>query len=165
MKKLSILICIFWMGFIFYMSSMSTKVSNQKSLQITNYYQKATNTNAPAQQNKPKASIKAEQSKTFKLNLIIRKYAHAFEYIVLAILLSNAFLVFNKKGKESIVYILFICLFYSVIDEFHQYFVPGRTSMVSDVLIDFSGSLIGLILFYLIYYKLFLKLKNKTKAV
>lgn len=44
-------------------------------------------------------------------------------------------------------------------------FVPGRTSLVSDVLIDFSGSLVGIGLFYLGYYKVFAKrsVKNKSK--
>ncbi|MCH5138771.1 VanZ family protein, partial [Clostridiaceae bacterium UIB06] len=42
----------------------------------------------------------------------------------------------------------------------HQSFVPGRTSLVSDVLIDFSGSIIGIAMFYLFYYKLY---KSKFK--
>jgi len=40
---------------------------------------------------------------------------------------------------------------------FIQTFVPGRTSLVSDVLIDFTGSLIGMGLFYLAYYKIYAK--------
>lgn len=54
-----------------------------------------------------------------------------------------------------IIYILFICLFYAVTDEFHQSFIPGRTSLVSDILVDFMGAMIGLGLFYLSYYKIY----------
>jgi VanZ family protein len=38
---------------------------------------------------------------------------------------------------------------YAASDEFHQVFVPGRTALVTDVLIDTSGGLIGLTLLYL----------------
>lgn len=90
--------------------------------------------------------------KDLNLNLLIRKNAHAFEYFVLAILLGYIFLQFKFKGINAAVYILFACLLYAVIDEFHQSFVPGRTSLVSDVLIDFLGSILGLIVLLLVNY-------------
>ena len=57
---------------------------------------------------------------------------------------------------------MFVCLFYAVTDEFHQSFVPGRGSLVSDVLVDFGGTLIGLTFFYIAYYKIYKKLKNRS---
>ena len=100
-----------------------------------------------------------------KLDYVIRKNAHAFMYMVLAFLVSSLFFVYNKRGKNAIVYILFICLFYAVTDEFHQSFVPGRTSLVSDVLVDFGGALIGLTFFYLAYYKIYERYAIKKKKV
>jgi len=56
-----------------------------------------------------------------------------------------------------------ICLLYAVTDEFHQMFVSGINSLVSDVLTDFAGSLIGIGVFYLVYYKIYDRHKNKSK--
>jgi VanZ family protein len=44
-------------------------------------------------------------------------------YMLLAILVSIMILNFNKRGRDAIVYILFICLQYAVIDEYHQFFI------------------------------------------
>ena len=38
---------------------------------------------------------------------------------------------------------------YAASDEFHQTFVPGRTGLISDVVIDASGAAIGLSLLWL----------------
>lgn len=35
---------------------------------------------------------------------------------------------------------------YAATDEFHQIFVPGRAGMVTDVMIDSSGALAGILL-------------------
>jgi len=108
---------------------------------------------------KNKNSSISLNNKKIRLEVIVRKNAHAFEYTVLAFLVSASFFSFEKRGRGIIIYILFICLFYAVTDEFHQSFVSGRTSRASDVLIDFGGSLIGMLLFYLAYYKLLVKKK------
>lgn len=165
MKKIVILLCFLWMGFIFYMSSNNGAISHEQSNTVvkiiektesklkTNGESKAAISKEPkANNNDGKANVK--QVKLDSLDHIIRKNAHGFMYMVLALLVSSALFTFNKKGKDAIVYILFICLFYAVTDEFHQAFVPGRTSLISDVLVDFCGALIGLTVFYLFYYKL-----------
>lgn len=97
-----------------------------------------------------------------KLNKILRKNAHVFEYLVLSIVVSTLLFSLNLKGKSAIIYIMFICLFYAVTDEFHQQFIPGRSALISDVLIDFGGSIIGILIFYLFYYTAYKKLKTKT---
>lgn len=207
MKKITILLCFCWLGFIFYMSSKpgieSHKLSESIVKVITNSednsqknsakvdtsktqpkVQPSNNTKLP-QSAKNNTAVKNEailnknasakaantvenkakvvstaKSNSFDTDNFIRKNAHAFEYIVLAILVSSSFFAFNKRGKAYIIYILFICLFYAVTDEFHQSFVPGRTSLASDILIDFSGSIIGTTIFYFIYYKLIKKNRN-----
>ena len=67
---------------------------------------------------------------------------------------------YGMRGRDAIIYILFISLFYAVTDEFHQLFVEGRGSLVSDVLIDFGGSLVGLGSYYLFKFKLLNKKNN-----
>jgi len=143
------------MGFIFYMSSNNGKISHQESNKIVNVIKSI----------QVKLQIK-DGNKIInekKLDYVIRKSAHAFLYMMLAFLVSSIFFVFNKKGKNTIVYILFICLLFAVTDEFHQSFVPQRTSLVSDIFFDFGGALIGLALFYLAYYKIYAIKKVKAK--
>lgn len=92
-----------------------------------------------------KPSSTANDKKLKFQNYLIRKGAHALEYIVLAILIANAFWQFGIRNKNFIVYVLFITLFYAVLDEFHQSFVAKRTSEVGDILLDFSGAIFGTI--------------------
>lgn len=84
------------------------------------------------------------------LHIIIRKLAHFTEFCWLGIA-TSCFCVLYKKYKNKFLLgsNLFYCLFIGVTDEFIQSFT-GRTSMVSDVLIDFSGALFGIVLVYLI---------------
>jgi VanZ family protein len=169
LKKLAILLCLIWIGVIFYNSSADGIVSNERSMILLNkvrsiYHKAETNFAGKSKSTTQVTSLastnkntKIQSSHLQNLNLIIRKNAHAFEYIVLAILLCNVFFINKTKGKGVIIYVLFICLFYAVTDEFHQLFVPGRASLMSDVLIDFVGALIGTGLYYLMYYKIYLK--------
>ncbi len=152
MKKFFIFLCLFWMGVIFYMSSNNGQISHKDSSTIVNFIEnKTTNKNSEVNKN----AVKEQQENISRLDYVLRKNAHAFMYMILAFFVSSTFFSFNKKGKSSVVYILFICLFYAVTDEFHQSFVQGRTSLVSDILIDFGGALIGLTFFYIVYYKIY----------
>jgi len=175
------------MSFIFYMSSQNSAVSNDKSYTILNTvkqeYKKGKEilNTEPSSKGKNKGNIAGSVSKgnlpvgkniktikptvrDEKLNLFIRKNAHVFLYLILAVLVSNAFFTYKYKGKSSLIYIVFICLLYAVLDEFHQSFTIGRSSLVSDVVIDFCGSLMGMGVFYYIYYKIFLRISQKIKT-
>ena len=157
-KVILIFIGLIWFAFIFYNSAQNGNKSNERSFSIINNIKKEYK------------SIKGEKSNNYgelpqnsrqeKINLIIRKNAHAFEYCILSVIITTLFFGFGFKGRGAIVYILFICLLYAVLDEFHQLYVPGRTSLVSDVLVDFLGSNIGMWLSYFIYYFI-LKRNNK----
>ncbi|WP_052085634.1 VanZ family protein [Clostridium sp. HMP27] len=202
MKKIiSIILCLAWMGFIFYNSSQNGVESNARSEEflknIKKYYIEMKNTvkkpksvesfNADNEAKKAdssgdknnniasknnsteitkgnvKDSIKSNSSNSSTIkksnnaandkelkfqNYLVRRGAHALEYIVLAILIANVFWQFGIRNKNVIVYVLFITLFYAVSDEFHQSFVKGRTSEVGDILLDFSGAIFGTITWY-----------------
>jgi VanZ family protein len=173
------------MGFIFYMSSNNGQISHNESTKVVNIIEdtksrlqaefgnktnKNSNSNTQTEDGNKATTEKIKSDKNTtnvqneKINVldhIVRKNAHGFLYMVLAILVSNALFYYNKKGKDAIIYIVFISLFYAVTDEFHQSFVPGRTSLVSDVLVDFAGALIGLLVFYFVYYKIIRRQANK----
>lgn len=168
-KALSIVLCILWMGFIFYNSANNGQTSDDRSYALLNsmrseYHKviKKPKVEEKSQVSSSKEKIaKADVSKREEmLNKALRKNAHAFEYFILAILVSSLLFSFNTQGKSALIYIMFICLFYAVTDEFHQIFVSGRTSSVSDVLIDFLGSFVGMVMYYGFYYKLY-RIKSK----
>lgn len=159
-RVLILLLCLLSFGFIFYNSTKPGDASNEKSYAILNKIRaeyRELNGEEAKQYNSLPNSAREE-----KLNLIIRKNAHAFEYCILAVVVSLILFQFNLKGKRAVIYIMFICLFYAVLDEFHQIYVPGRTSSVRDVLIDFAGSLIGMAFYYIVHYSV-LKMKNKKE--
>lgn len=81
---------------------------------------------------------------------IIRKTAHFTEFAVLGACLSLLmFSIENLTGRYHISAITLAALLTAVTDEFIQNFT-GRSSMVSDVLIDFSGALTGILLMVLL---------------
>ena len=84
-----------------------------------------------------------------KFNIVIRKFAHAIEFCVLAIILSAVLNSFKLETKLTIVSTMFIVLLLAVFDEFYQLYIPGRNSNVRDVLIDFVGGIIGISIFYI----------------
>ncbi len=53
-----------------------------------------------------------------------------------------------------------VCLLYAASDEIHQLFVPGRSGEVRDVMIDFSGAVLGIALSMLVFL-LICRIKKK----
>ncbi len=80
----------------------------------------------------------------------IRKLAHMTEYAVLFFLIVLPVGIFVKRRSGIIFVSWIICLIYAASDEFHQTFVPGRSGMISDVLIDMLGVLAATLV-YLIF--------------
>jgi VanZ family protein len=53
----------------------------------------------------------------------------------------------NKKiSNKTILIVLLISLIYAISDEFHQLFVVGRFASVKDILIDFAGSILSVLI-------------------
>ena len=78
----------------------------------------------------------------------IRKVGHLTEYALLGIAVSFPLLLkHGLKGKRRFITGLLICTLYAATDEIHQLFVPGRSGMVTDVLIDALGAGLGILLF------------------
>ena len=89
-------------------------------------------------------------------DFIVRKLAHFSEYAILGMQLS-AILVVKNYGKSAYSlyrwsYILLLVLAVAVIDESIQLITPGRSSQVTDILIDTSGGFAGIVLMRLIFY-------------
>ncbi len=84
------------------------------------------------------------------IDFFVRKSAHAFEYAVLCVLLV---LTIRKYKKTSgFVSAFGITFLYSISDEIHQIFVPGRAGRITDVMIDMLGAAVGMLLLKLCFY-------------
>lgn len=88
----------------------------------------------------------------------VRKGAHFTAYGILGVFSFLSFITYKViPFKKRLALILGICLMYSVSDEIHQLFVPGRSGEIRDVCIDFCGSLLAVALLTLITTKTKLK--------
>jgi VanZ family protein len=80
---------------------------------------------------------------------MIRKLGHLSEYFILTLLLSRALRaqMDGIHGKRQSLFAIGLIALYSMSDELHQVFVPGRTPSLGDVLIDVCGGLAGVLCF------------------
>lgn len=83
---------------------------------------------------------------SFFTSASIRKAAHFVQFAAFGTLLTCTSVAYCGRIKPQIFRILFFMLAVPVTDEFIQYFSVGRSSQVSDVLLDFSGCITGLLL-------------------
>ena len=141
-KIIKCLLVVIFMLFIFYMSSREGDKSTGDSSAVINFI-------------KIYLGIDLDMISNGNASFIVRKTAHATEYMVLFILIYMVTKEYeNIKRKVLLSLIITIC--YSISDEVHQYFVPGRDMRIFDVMVDSTGALIGVIL---------LKIKNRLKKI
>ena len=133
-KLISWILLLAWMAFIFYMSQQTGQVSSGQSGKIVLLLSKI--------------GIEISKDNISNITFIIRKSAHFTEYFILYILLFNVIKHYIHT-KKIIFYSIMGVIIYAASDEFHQYFIPGRSAEVMDVCIDTLGASIGLaILFF-----------------
>ncbi|MGB5823476.1 MAG: VanZ family protein [Proteocatella sp.] len=129
---------VLWMILIFYMSHQPALVSDGLSTGITQklmtFIEKV---------------FSNSELNMDRVNHYVRKNAHFMEYLILGVLAINALRKSGMTGRKGITVSLLICILYASSDEFHQLFVQGRAGRVTDVLIDSSGALTGILLYSL----------------
>ena len=64
---------------------------------------------------------------------------HIIEYAILSFLLYRALKITSKNPQ---ILAILITILYGIIDELHQYFVPGRILSIVDILIDLFGAIV-----------------------
>lgn len=130
---------IIWAGVIFNFSSQVATTSNEVSTGVT---EKVVDL-SPQINNLPHE--KKEQL-VETLNNKFRKYAHFTLFLIFGILVVSLVKCYNFKPVNAFILTLLICLSYAISDEIHQIFVAGRGCQWQDVLIDFSGSFLGILI-------------------
>lgn len=88
----------------------------------------------------------------------IDKAFHILEYLPFGLLLARAFV--GQWPAVKLWQVVTICSFlYGISDEYHQSFVPGRESCLSDAIADTIGGFLG-VWIYLFYQN---RIRNKQK--
>ena len=135
-KKLIFILVAFLVlinGFIFYNSLLDGPASNEQSGKIEEIVE-------------PIVEAIVGQDHGWNIKWIVRKSAHLIEFAALGFSFSALALFAGAYWKRNIFpYGFFYLLAVAVADEFIQSFT-GRTSAVSDVLIDFTGAMLGMLL-------------------
>jgi VanZ family protein len=76
----------------------------------------------------------------------IRKSGHFTEYAILALLVARWFRnTTGRLARNWFWWSLLLVAVYSLIDEYHQSFVPSRTASIYDSMIDICGGLVMLL--------------------
>ena len=134
-KLLPWILVILWMALIFFLSHQPAIESSELSSGITKRVYDIIKMIAP--------DISLDLG---SFNHIIRKLAHFTVYLILGILVANGLIYTRTSRINTILLALLICILYAISDEIHQMFIPGRSGQISDVLIDSSGGLAGILL-------------------
>jgi VanZ family protein len=114
--------------FIFWNSSKSAEDSTALSTGVMSFLQSGLNS----------FNIGAELT-----DHIVRKTAHFVEYATFGFLLMFSFRSYTSKIKKYIWIPILITVITPIIDECIQLFSPGRAFLVSDMLLDTAGALVG----------------------
>lgn len=147
-KYLKWVLLVFYMIFIFYMSSKPAVESNETSKWVIEILR----------------LINIDLNSWFGnvANFAVRKVAHFSEYFILSIIIYFVSRE-DKDRRKSSIYGIIICFLYACSDEIHQYFVPGRAMLFTDVLIDTSGGICAMAIIKIVvtYQKKYLNFKKR----
>jgi VanZ family protein len=79
-------------------------------------------------------------STLLQIHFVIRKCMHFAEYFIFSLLVLRGIRAGRKENHLAwALFAIALVFAYASLDEWHQRFVPGRTSSFRDVLIDTSG--------------------------
>lgn len=135
---------VVWMCVIFLFSSQPSDESSKVSGTMCERVVEDANRVLKLEMNRAKV-----QSVAASIEYPVRKAAHMTEYAILGLLSFAFYCGILKKEKRQFLAALLTAAVYAATDEFHQYFIPGRSAEVMDVCIDTLGASIGLaILFF-----------------
>lgn len=143
-QKIFLILTIVWMIVIFCYSAMdadeSTKESNRVGMLL----------GSMVYSDFEEWTVEEQQAFAEKWDHPVRKCAHATEYAILGFFIMGASSLGEKKVRKPVLRSWGIAALYAASDELHQYFVPGRACMFTDVCIDSVGALLGIMAYCII---------------
>jgi VanZ family protein len=133
------ILCIIWLVVIFYNGTRQGEVSqriSKEGVKVISMFMDVLPT-----------TIESNSIKFSTVNFYVRKNAHFFQYLILSILICAVVKQLKLYKSSKIFLVLFLILLFPVADEFIQKYIPGRTSSVFDIIIDFSGGVLGMLIY------------------
>jgi len=148
LRTVSVILLVSWMALIFFLSNQTAEVSSDTSGGVIEFILRIFRSDYDS------LSATEQQELIAPFQFIVRKGAHFSAYGVLGIFSFFTYITYTKKSlKFRLLTIGATCLLYSVCDEIHQTFIPGRSGELRDVCIDFCGSLLSIAFLTLITRK------------
>lgn len=142
--NISVILMVICMIMIFFFSSQNMVDTNILSHKVTFRLAEIVFSNFDAQ------TAEIQNFMTDQLNLFVRKMAHFLLFFVLGFASSAAAYIFGKNYRRSFLSGFAVSLIYGTLDELHQCYVPGRTPLVRDAVIDAFGGIFGAVFFFAI---------------
>ena len=100
-----------------------------------------------------------------KIEHFIRKIAHFSIFTLVGILMMALMSTYDISKSKQILVSILVGIIYATSDEIHQYFIPGRSAMVTDVLIDTAGVCLGVSI-VLMSLQIYIKIcKKRQKSI
>ena len=155
LRTIFIILLIGTLGIIFGFSSQDSKKSSSISRRVTEFL----TDRIGSIQEKPEQE---KEQILFRVEKIVRKIAHFSIYTVVGFLLMALFKTYKLEETNRFSYSLIIGVIYASSDEIHQCFTPGRGPLVTDIILDGMGVLLGILLVMLVV-KIFEKILLKKK--
>jgi VanZ family protein len=137
------LILIYGMTEMPYFNGESTSSAIEKTIDKTETIKKKI---VKTEDTAPIVSQQTDPRVIHHLNVFFRKSAHIIVFGILAILIYQSL----KRSSYSYLIALLLTFLYAIFDEWHQSFVPERTSAFKDVLFDTFGACIALLFLYIL---------------
>jgi len=99
--------------------------------------------------------LSSQQGSAFSIEIGVKEEfaAHVFLYAVLAFLAKLLFKELFETKRRNLILITFgFVVLHSVLDEYHQSFIPGRDSSFHDILYNIIGFGLGILLYFVYRY-------------
>ena len=156
-RWITLILVILNMLVIFGFSAEQASLSKDTSRKVTETILEIT---VPDFSEKP-AAVKKQMVK--KADSKIRTLAHFSEYTLLGFLVYMHLSLYKINKIKSASFAFAGCTLYATLAEIHQFFVPGRSFQFTDILTDASGSLLGILVLWVLTY--FISKCKKEPAV
>lgn len=146
---------ILWAGLIFYASSQPYENQDLRPALSSNFNLNFTEelfSDVAFYYAGSEVSIETRGVEGF-VEFFIRKGAHLGVYFILGFLVFRLIRTYISQPSKTFFISFFLVVLYAATDELHQYFVPNRTGIIDDVILDSIGGLLGIIVAIFLYKK------------
>ena len=139
-KKIFLILAILWMAIIFSFSAKDADESTKESNAVGMFL------GSIVYSDFEEWTEEEQQAFAETWDHPVRKCAHMTEYAILGFFLVGAGYDGRENCRRAMGRAFRIAALYAATDEIHQYFVPGRACMLTDVGYDALGALVGVLL-------------------